>query len=451
MRSLQAFLTLYLMVSSSVAADKEWLFHKTTDGTHPNGDEQQMMWLMNRARQDPAAEGEWLANSTHPDILRGFHQFGVDREILKREFAELQPAPPTAFDSRLYEGMLAHSHYLIELDSIDSDLWHVGQIARAQSSGFQINGGSQSVHPTAENGFLAHVALNVDWGIDENGPDGTGMQSMRSHREGIMGTQWAWTSSGIAFVAADPGNNNLKPNVFSAFYALASPLAENHYNTFLIGTVWTDANANQLYDPGEGIANVRVEPDRGDYYAITGNAGGYAIPVAQSSEVAITFSGVELGESIIHRHVTVGSSSVLVEWNPTPLPTDTDPVDPGPVDPGPVDPGPVDPGPVDPGPVDPGPVDPGPVDPTPHVDPIPGLTTPHSLQVNYAKSSNKLILSWAGEGSFVIEESTTGSEWTTSPTSVSSKTFRVYSASIKQDFGKSNSQTRLYRVRKQLE
>ncbi len=33
---------------------REWTFHKSTDGAHPDGNEQQMVWLMNRARSNPA-------------------------------------------------------------------------------------------------------------------------------------------------------------------------------------------------------------------------------------------------------------------------------------------------------------------------------------------------------------------------------------------------------------
>ena len=38
----------------------EWTYHKTGDNLHPDGNEQQMLWLMNRARSDPLRKGPGL-------------------------------------------------------------------------------------------------------------------------------------------------------------------------------------------------------------------------------------------------------------------------------------------------------------------------------------------------------------------------------------------------------
>ena len=46
----------------------EWTLHKSADGTDPDGKEQRMVWLMNRARMNPTAEGIWLAEFDHPDV-----------------------------------------------------------------------------------------------------------------------------------------------------------------------------------------------------------------------------------------------------------------------------------------------------------------------------------------------------------------------------------------------
>jgi len=49
----------------------EWTYHKSADGSHPDGTEQQLMWLMNRARSNPTAEGVWLATKSDPDVEGG--------------------------------------------------------------------------------------------------------------------------------------------------------------------------------------------------------------------------------------------------------------------------------------------------------------------------------------------------------------------------------------------
>ena len=62
-------LLLAASLTTLTAQTTEWVFHKTADGSHPDGNEQQMVWLMNRARANPAAEGAFLANSGIPDIV----------------------------------------------------------------------------------------------------------------------------------------------------------------------------------------------------------------------------------------------------------------------------------------------------------------------------------------------------------------------------------------------
>ncbi len=77
----------------------EWSYHKSADGHHPNGAEQQMMWLMNRARANPAAEGEWPATETNPDVTAGRDYFNVNLITLQNEFSSLIQSlrPPLIF------------------------------------------------------------------------------------------------------------------------------------------------------------------------------------------------------------------------------------------------------------------------------------------------------------------------------------------------------------------
>jgi hypothetical protein len=86
----------------------------------------------------------------------------------------------------------------------------------------------------------------------------------------------------------------------------------DHFNRFLVGTVWQDLNANDQYDAGEGSGGVEVRPDQGDYYAVTGDSGGYAFPIGQSGTYTVTFSGPGV-ESGTTRTVVVGSQSVLLD------------------------------------------------------------------------------------------------------------------------------------------
>ncbi len=46
-------------------------------------------------------------------------------------------------------------------------------------------------------------------------------------------------------------------------------LCLNHYNQFIVGTVWKDLDWDGMYDTNEGLGGVTVTPDAGTYYAIT--------------------------------------------------------------------------------------------------------------------------------------------------------------------------------------
>ena len=61
---------------------------------------------MNRARQDPTAEGVFLASVDDADVQSAIGWFGVNLGVLMQEFAAIAAKPPAAFDARLYDGRL---------------------------------------------------------------------------------------------------------------------------------------------------------------------------------------------------------------------------------------------------------------------------------------------------------------------------------------------------------
>lgn len=283
----------------------EWTRHKSLDGINPSPSEQRMMWLMNRARQDPTAEGVWLAESSHPDISGGRSYFGVDLDQLQAAFATLDPKPPAAFDIRLHDASELHSLDLIDRNAQD----HTGQWDKVQATTFACNGARLSVFSYSTSALNAHAALNIDWGY---GP--FGMQNPPGHRYAIMGV-WSYagaglTNVGLATVPENDPQTTVGPLVFSGAYCQAG---SGDHNRFLVGTVWNDLDMDSEYDEGEGLSNVTVMPDQGTHYAVTGDAGGYAIPIEASGSYSVTFSGGGLGTSTATRTVDVGTTSVLLD------------------------------------------------------------------------------------------------------------------------------------------
>ena len=185
----------YVPLVSKPKTRQEWVLHKTADGAHPDGNEQQLVWLMNRARANPTQEGLWLAHTTEPDIAGGRNYFQVNLSVLQSEFAGYAAKPPAAFDVRLYNAARLHSEDLIARDAQD----HNNQFQRIVDSGFKFWGGRGNVFSYASSSLSAHGAFNIDWG----GDDGTGMQTGRGHRMAIMSVDGNYTNVGIAMVPED--------------------------------------------------------------------------------------------------------------------------------------------------------------------------------------------------------------------------------------------------------
>lgn len=291
-------------LASYSASIIEWTYHKTKDNQHPNGEEQQMVWLMNRARSNPTEEGRWLATTKMEGIANNRRYFGVDLEQLKTEFKSYSPKPPAAFDVRLYKAAKSHSQALIQQNSQTYD----GQLEAIDDHNFSMTIARGNVFAYADSALQAHGAFNIDWG---NG-DGSGMQTGRSHRQAVMSLDGNFTNVGIAIVKASNQAAQVGPLVITADYCNANTYEEKHYNSFIVGTVWNDQNGNHFYDPDEGLANVTVTPDKGTYYAVTAAGGGYAIPVKSDGTYTVTFSSAELDNSQV-RKIQVSDRSVLLD------------------------------------------------------------------------------------------------------------------------------------------
>lgn len=295
----------------AAAPTTEWTFHKTADNAHPDGNEQQMMWLMNRARSDPSAEGLWLATTDEPLIANSRDYFDVDIDMLQSEFDSYPVKPPAAFDVRLYNAAKAHSEDLIARDAQD----HTGQFDRIEDAGFNFGVARGNVFSYSKSALHAHGGFNIDWG-----PGPGNMQTGRGHRISVMSLDdeyctyadgCFYSNVGIAMVSETNPATEVGPLVTTGNYCQANTSYPDHYNRFIVGTVWEDANGNSMYDPGEGKAGVTVMPDSGTYFAVTSDSGGYAIPV-EPGTYNVSFTGASL-EKDYSKTVVVGDVSASLD------------------------------------------------------------------------------------------------------------------------------------------
>jgi PKD repeat protein len=247
---------------------------------------------------------------------------GVNVNVMISEFSAIAPKPPAAFDVRLYNAAYQHSLNMIACNCQT----HTGQETLVKNSGFDYRLLRGNVFSYAKSAIHCHAALNIDWAGTNNPGDQYGMQPGRGHRVAIMSID-ADTyvrklyNVGIAIIAHNGSYPNAGPFVMTGNYAEARDTSwgapvPNHYNRFIVGTVWRDSNCNGMYNPGEGIANVMVQPDHGKYYAITSNSGGYAIPIESPGNYQVDFSGGFLsGQG--KKNVEIGEISVLLDLNTT--------------------------------------------------------------------------------------------------------------------------------------
>lgn len=284
----------------------EWTFHKTEDGLHPDGNEQQFVWLMNRARGNPAQEGIWLAATGDPVVVDYINKFGVDLDLLREEFAGYSTKPPAAFDVRLFNAAQEHSLYLISIDGQSHD----GQLERIDEAGFRFTSARGNVYSYTQSTIHGHAGFNIDWGYSE---DGSGMQDGRGHRMAVMSIDGDYTNVGLAAVQENDSVTLVGPLVVSGNYCFADTAYPDHYNRFLVGTVWQDRDGDSMYDPGEGMGGVTVMPDHGLYYAVTGGSGGYSIPVLAAGDYVVTFSGGGVPERTT-LSTSIGTESVLLDF-----------------------------------------------------------------------------------------------------------------------------------------
>jgi hypothetical protein len=315
-----AFL-LPITASAQTCGVGEWVCHVTADGLHPNGVEQAIVWLMNRARQDPSAEGAFLANLDDPVVRQAVDDvYQVDLDQLQDEFDAIAPKPPAAFDRRLYDAALAHANYMISTDSDNppcglADGKPPCQLERVAPAGFFFVAGGLRGNSFgfATSPILAHAAWNIDWALTADG-----MFPGRVHRKGVMSdpdavTTQVLTNVGLAAVdASGVPDTNLGPLVVVADYANANNAVADHYDRFLVGTVWEDLDHDGVYDPGEGKPGVGVATDTAAWTATTSPGGGYAIPILAPGPVQVTFSGG--GVPTFHTTAQVGADSVLLDY-----------------------------------------------------------------------------------------------------------------------------------------
>jgi hypothetical protein len=232
----------------------------------PSDAEQYMLELINRARTNPAQEGQFLdqVNTPYSRLARSDHPEYYTN--LPLEFSAYPAAPPLAFNPALLEAAREHSADM----QINKYFAHntpsgITPFDRITDAGFEYETAGENIAGmgclTVSDVIESHYGLMVDC---YNIMDST---YHLGHRLTLL--DQAFKEIGIGF----SGNRDDGYGTQNFASRLSNPIC------FIVGVVYRDKNTNAQYDPGEGISNVLVTPNIGGNTAITSASGGYAVPI----------------------------------------------------------------------------------------------------------------------------------------------------------------------------
>ena len=230
-------------------------------------------------------------------------------ELMNAERAKVG-AQPLAFDFDLNEAAELHSEWMIATDVFS----HTGAggstpTARVQSAGYQLSGS----WATGEN--IAWASQRNPAGLqDEVQLLHTNLMNSPGHKANILNANFR--EVGLGFETGEYQG-------WQGAFATQS-FAKSGSSVALTGVAYTDNDADRAYDPGEGLAGVKVTAvgaGGATYTATTYVSGGYDLTLPAGS-YKVSFSG----SSATH-DVTIGGQNVKLDFSsaatttPTPTPT----------------------------------------------------------------------------------------------------------------------------------
>lgn len=268
----------------------------------PTDAEQLCVEYINRARANPAAEGQRLATTTDPDVAWAYEYFGVNLGLMKSELSACSAVPPLAINEAMTRAARGHSQDMFDhqfQEHLGSDGGTLGQ--RLINAGYPYTGCAENIYVYAKSVWHGHAGFMTDWDRVPNG-----MQPGRGHRVNILSGNYREVGIGII----EGINGTVGPLVITQDFGTRTGL-----HPLITGVVYYDFNGNQFYDLGEGLGGVRISVAGGPYYALTAGSGGYALPVSGDGVHAVSLSAPGLQEVV--RMVTIsGGKNAKLDYAP---------------------------------------------------------------------------------------------------------------------------------------
>ncbi len=289
----------------------------------PSQDEQYYLELLNRARMNPPAAGVEISNTTDPDVSSEFNYWATQdaneptRASIKSDFATYQPKQPLAMNASLLAAARAHSQ-----DMLDNNY----QGHQGTDGSFPADRAQKAGYPSLYPGYPPYVGENAaayansvynayaGWLIDFGIPNDT----QWGHRNNCLEFRGGSDTINPGYTECGPG---MIPNPGGGYPATTGPLVStldlgDAGKHFILGAVYNDQNKNGRYDPGEGMAGVRIDVAGASYYAVSATQGGYAIPYSgPNGSVTVTASGGAFPTPVT-KTIDFEGENVKVDFNP---------------------------------------------------------------------------------------------------------------------------------------
>ena len=277
----------------------------------PSPFEQEMLWLINDMRTDPADHLDHFiigygtpALSSDDDINGALEDFNVAGSVLQSDWSTLTSTAPVAWSPLLDNAAEFHSQYMINEDAQKHEFSGGPTIGeRITAAGYAYNVASENIFAYSKSALYGHAGFTVDWGYGSGG-----MQDPPGHRRSIMDPRWVHV--GIAAIAEDDDDTDVGPYVVTQDFA--KPWTSDRY---LVGTIWSDADADGKFDGGEGFSGVTVTAVGAATYSTTSwGSGGYQLQLPAGT-YDVSISGGAL-EGVQSAQVTIAGENVKLDANP---------------------------------------------------------------------------------------------------------------------------------------
>jgi uncharacterized protein YkwD len=266
-------------------------------GTPPTDLEQYMLELINRARANPAAEGQRLLALAQSNPLIHQATAGENLNLFVQEISSYAPEPPLAFDPRLIDAALAEDASMVAKDAqqhsspgfltnpsvaVDTDgqayfptgstQWATGENIFAYSAGVTPSSAT-SYADFFEAGFL------LDWGNPDFGHLKNLLAPGPAEANPSAGV-YPYNEVGVGLItgtATKPSSTglNVGPELVTQEFGWRQG------TSFLTGMFYNDLAGTGFDQPGEGLGGVTITAKgtagQGTFQAQTWSSGGYSL------------------------------------------------------------------------------------------------------------------------------------------------------------------------------